>query len=69
LRRGILLQIGVCNPAPPSTASAAALAYLRAIDAASPAWRNVDATLTAEGFMTPRYDLITQVNADVPNRL
>jgi hypothetical protein len=39
---------------------------LRAVVAASPAWRNLDATLTAEGCSTHRNDLVTQVNADSP---
>jgi hypothetical protein len=56
----------VCNPAPPATASAAALAYWRAVVAAWPARQKIDATLTAEKFSTHRNDLITQVNADSP---
>jgi len=56
----------VCNPAPPATASAAALAYWRAVVAAWPARQKIDATLTAEGLSTHRNDLIAQVNADSP---
>jgi hypothetical protein len=56
----------VCNPAPPATASAAAIAYWRAVVASWPARQELDATLTAEGFRIHRNDLIAQVNADAP---
>jgi hypothetical protein len=56
----------VCDPAPPATASAAAVAYSRAVADTYPGRRKLDETLTAQGFSTHRNDLITQVNADAP---
>ena len=55
-----------CDPAPPATASAAAVAYSRAVAETYPARRKLDETLTAQGFSTHRNDLIAQVNADAP---
>lgn len=57
------------TPAPlasPSETSAAGSAYLAAVDAATPAWRNVDAMLSAHPGYIYRTDLLAQVNADAP---
>jgi hypothetical protein len=48
----------------PAGTSKAALAYLAAVDAATPAWRALDATLTAHDGDVYRADLLTQVNSD-----
>lgn len=58
--------LSLCSPPPQPGASPAASAYVRAIAAATPAWRNIDATLTAEGLMTHHDDLLNQINADAP---
>lgn len=55
-----------CNAPPPPGASDAALAYLAAVDAATPAWQALSTTLTHQGQVTHRDDLQTQVNADAP---
>ncbi|PVU83266.1 hypothetical protein DDP54_09980 [Cellulomonas sp. WB94] len=55
-----------CNAPPPPGASEAALAYLAAVDAATPAWQALSTTLTHQGQVTHRDDLLTQVNADAP---
>ena len=55
-----------CNAPPPPGASDAALAYLAAVDAATPAWQDVSTTLTHQGQVTHRDDLLAQVNADAP---
>lgn len=57
---------GDCSPAAPAGASEAAVAYLAAVDAATPAWQAVDATLRSEGYVTHRDDLLSQVDADAP---
>jgi hypothetical protein len=46
--------------------SAAGSAYLAAVDAATPAWRNVDAMLSAHPGYIYRTDLLAQVDADAP---
>jgi hypothetical protein len=48
----------------PAGTSKAALAYLAAVDAATPAWRDLDATLTSHDGDVYRVDLLTQVNSD-----
>ena len=55
-----------CNAPPPPGASDAALAYLAAVDAATPAWQDLSTTLTHQGQVTHRDDLLAQVNADAP---
>jgi hypothetical protein len=55
-----------CNTVPPKGASEAAKAYAAAVNAATPAWTAVDATIASEGNITHRNDLLSQVNADAP---
>ena len=55
-----------CNAPPAPATSDAALAYLAAVDAATPAWQALSTTLTHHGLVIHRDDLMTQVSADGP---
>lgn len=55
-----------CDTVAGDGASPAAQAYAAAVNAASPAWSAIDATITSAGGIVHRDDLLNQVNADAP---
>ena len=54
----------VCTQVAPADASAAAVAYLDAVNSATPAWQALDAKIAAAGMMMSTDDMRSQIDAD-----
>lgn len=48
----------------PASASPAAIAYLQAVDGATPGWNKIDATLASENDITHHNDLLSEITVD-----